>query len=390
MIIIIAVSNMVASLSTDMYLPALPTMSGYFHTSAKIMNLTLVGFFFFFAIGMLLFGPVSDKLGRKKILLTGVAIYGIASVGCALATSVEFLIFARVIEALGGGCMVAVTTALVKDQFSGNSQGTILAVAQVLGVVSPVLAPIIGAQLFRFFGWQSAFVVLAAISLMIFILCSLMAETLPVERRLTDKLIKSFTRLGVVMKNKKFTIFLISMITPQIGMMAYISTSSYIYETSFGLSTTAYSFFFAATALASVLGPIIYVFLRKKNVFTLSYWMFGFSIACGLVILVFGHRSPYVFAIAFAPFMMMAAASRPFSTTILLNQQKEDSGSASSLINFANSLTGTVGMAIITMIWTDYIKGIGILIVALAIFGFILCLILMKSYGRDSLTPKIY
>lgn len=388
MIAIITVSNMVASLSTDMYLPALPSMADYFDTTARVMNLTLIGFFFFFAIGMLIFGPISDKVGRKRILLGGIAVYALASLCCAFSVSVWMLIAARILQALGGGCMVAVTTAIVKDQFSGSAQGSVLAVAQVLSVLSPVLAPIVGAQVFKYLGWRANFIILSAIGCTLFIMCSLMNETLMPEKRLQDRLIMSFTRLGVVMKNTTFSTFLLAMITFQIPMMAYITTSSYIYVKAFGLTTTEYSFYFAVTALLSVLGPVMYVFFRNREAFSISFVMFGVTLACGAAIILGGQTSPVFFAAAFAPAMMMGAGSRPFSTTILLNQSSEDAGSASSLINFANSMAGTIGMTIITLIWNNYILGVGILLVMFALIGGSICLFMLKHDGRDSLNEK--
>jgi len=388
MIAIITVSNMVASLSTDMYLPALPSMADYFNTTARIMNLTMIGFFFFFAIGMLVFGPISDKLGRRGILLGGIAVYAVASIGCALSINVGMLILFRILQALGGGCMVAVTTAVVKDQFSGSAQGSVLAVAQVLSVLSPVLAPIIGAQVFRYLGWRANFIILSVIGIVLLIMCSQMNETLPLEKRLKDRLIMSFTRIGVVLKNTTFTTFLLAMITFQIPMMAYITTSSYIYVKAFGLTTTDYSFYFAVTALLSVLGPVMYVFLRNRDSFKLSFVMFGITLCCGAAIILFGTGSPVCFAAAFAPAMMMGAGSRPFSTTILLNLSTEDAGSASALINFANSMAGTLGMTIITVIWTDYVLGVGMLLAAASALGAAICLALLKQKGRGSLDKK--
>jgi len=388
MIAFVTLNNVVAPLSTDMYLPALPGMAVYFHTTAKVMNMTMVGFFFFFAIGMLIFGPVSDKLGRKRVLLAGITLYSVSCLCCAFSTSVMMLIISRIFQALGGGAMVSVSTALVKDQFTGRSQGSVLAASQVFGVLAPVLAPLIGAQLLRFFGWRATFVLLTIIAVFIIIMCCLMKETLPKENRLKENVIKSFSRLGVVLKNGTFATFLIAIVLTQIPMMAYITTSSYIYVKQFGLSTTIYSLFFAGNSLVSVIGPVLYVFLRNKKSSVLTYIIFGVSLACGILLLLFGDSSPWAFLLCFAPSMMAGAGARPFSTTILLNQQQEDSGSASALINFFNSLSGTLGMAVITMIWTDYIIGVGTLLIVTSIISIVMCICLFRVKGSHVLDKK--
>ena len=385
MIALVTFNNVVAPLSTDMYLPALPGMADYFHTTAKVMNYTMVGFFFFFAIGMLIFGPVSDKLGRKPVLLTGIIIYGAASLCCAFSQTVAMLILSRIFQALGGGSMVAVSTALVKDQFSGRSQGSVLAAAQVFGVLAPVMAPLIGAQVLRFFGWQMNFVILTVIAVFLIIMCCCMKETLKVENRLEGNVFKSFYRLGVVAKNSVFSTFMLAMVITQIPMMAYITTSSYIYVKHFGLSTTAYSLFFAANSLVSVIGPILYVVLKNKKAKMLTYVVIGITLISGILLLSLGNISPWAFVFCFAPSMMAGAGARPFSTTILLNLQKEDSGSASALLNFANSMSGTIGMALITAIWSNYITGVSILLIITAIVSLLLCISLFKIKGNDIL-----
>ena len=101
MVFFITLTNMFVPLSTDLYLPALPTMSQYFNVSGSLVNLTLVGFFFFFAVGTLLFGPLSDKYGRRIILLVGSGLYSLMSLTCALAPNVYVMIFARVFQGIG-------------------------------------------------------------------------------------------------------------------------------------------------------------------------------------------------------------------------------------------------------------------------------------------------
>lgn len=122
LIVLIAVMNMFVPLSIDLYLPALPTIGTEFAATPLMVNLTLVSFFFFFAVGILLFGPVSDKYGRRKILLLGIVLYTLASGLCAFAGSIYSLIAYRIVQALGAGGMVAVSMAVVKDAFYGTTK----------------------------------------------------------------------------------------------------------------------------------------------------------------------------------------------------------------------------------------------------------------------------
>ncbi len=202
LIILITVLNMTAPLTTDMYLPAVPTMAKLFNTSASILNLTLVGFFFFFAIGMLFFGPISDKYGRKNVLLIGLFIYMISSVLCALSTSIWQLIIFRIFEALGAGAMVVISTALIKDSFDGKIRNVILATVQSMAMFAPILAPVIGAFIVNFASWRVTFWVLAGISLLCIIATLLMKEVLEPEVRFQGEIWRSVGRLFLVAKIK--------------------------------------------------------------------------------------------------------------------------------------------------------------------------------------------
>ena len=386
MIALITMCNAIAPLSTDMYMPALPDMAAYFNTTDAVMNMTLVGFFLFFAIGMLVFGPVSDRIGRRPTMLGGITLYVLASVACGLAMNVWYLIGMRILQAIGAGSMVAVSTAIVKDQFRGQTQGTVLAIAQAFSVLGPVLAPLIGAQIYRFFSWRPDFFMQALITLAALILALLMRDPLPREQRLEGSVIETFGRLGKVLENPTFRRFLICMIMIQIRMMAYISASSYIYENQFGLSSTQYSLYFAATALASVLGPAVYIYVRRLNGYSVVFMIYGSCLLFGLLIFLFGHRAPVFFAACFAPIMITSSVSRPFGTAILLNLQRADTGSASSLSNFSFTLSGTVGMLLITSVWKDYILGISVLAIAAALAGGALCLRLRAKAGPAALS----
>lgn len=123
---LLLVTSLVSPLSLDMYTPAIPHMADYFATDEGTVNLTLTGYYLFFATGMLLFGPLSDKYGRKPIMLAGLALYAVGSVACAVASSVYALVGARVVQALGAGSVSAVGMAIVKDSFEADRREKIL------------------------------------------------------------------------------------------------------------------------------------------------------------------------------------------------------------------------------------------------------------------------
>ena len=183
LIVLLVITSLVTPLSLDMYTPAVPHMTEHFNTSESMVNLTLVGYFLFFAVGLLAFGPASDRYGRKPMLLAGILTYALASALCALSVDIVMLIATRILQALGAGAVSAVSTAVVKDAVVPERREALLSVVQVMFVVGPVLAPVAGALILQVADWRMTFWVLAGIGLLCAGLALLFDETLPSGER---------------------------------------------------------------------------------------------------------------------------------------------------------------------------------------------------------------
>ena len=362
LIFFITLMNMFIPLSTDLYLPALPTMSVALGVSTALTNLTLVSFFFFFAVGTLFWGPISDKYGRKPVLVVGTGLYVAASAVCALAPDVYVLIAARVMQGIAAGAIISVSMALIKDCFSGKQRETILAIVQSVGGLAPMIAPVLGGILLQFTNWRGSFVVLTVVGTVCLLLSLLYQETLDAAERYDGTVLGSLGRLVTVGKNAGFLVPCLIFSLYNLAFMGYIAMSSYIYVDFFGLSEQVYSYFFAANAALSLIGPMIYVkfFTRTNKRKFANVCCIGY-VLCGVLLLLLGHNAPVLFWLGFAPFSLLGTISRPFSTNILLEQQSGDTGSASSLINGVSTILGSVGMMTASM-WSDTIFGMGITI----------------------------
>lgn len=373
LIALLVIGSLVTPLSLDMYTPAVPHMTEHFNTTESMVNLTLVGYFLFFAVGLLAFGPMSDRYGRKPVLLVGILAYALASVLCALSDSIGMLIAMRVLQALGAGAVSAVSTAVVKDAVVPERREALLSVVQVMFVVGPVLAPVGGALILQVADWRMTFWVLAGIGLCCAVLALLFDETLPAEERYEGTVLGSVKQLGVVARNKGFSAFLGIVGLYNLPFMAYIAVGSYVYITFFGLTELEYSMYFAFAALLTAAGPFIWLIAsRFVSARRFTSILLVVSLAAGATMLIVGEMGPAPFCIAFLAFALAEAAVRPYSTNILLSQQDGDTGAASSLINFTHTAIGCVGMLIAVLPWPNYVVGVGVIIVgsmAIALVG---------------------
>ena len=379
LVLFITLMNMFIPLSTDLYLPALPSMSEVFGVPTALTNLTLVAFFFFYAVGTLFWGPMSDKYGRRKILIIGAALYAAASMVCALAPDVYVLIAARVVQGIGAGSITSVSMALIKDCYNGKTRESILAIVQTVSGLAPMLAPVVGAFLLRFTDWRGSFWLLTIAGAACLVLAILYQETLPKDEKYEGTVFGAIGRLFAGGKNLSFIVPCLLFSLYNLAFMGYISMSSYIYVEYFGLSEQTYSYFFAANAALSMVGPMAYVkFFSNANKKKFASVCFALYAVCGAAIVLVGGMHPVLFWLGFMPFSLVGTITRPFSTNIMLDQQTGDTGSASSLIGGVATVFGSVGM-VAASLFSNVVFGLGFIIFLSGVGSLLGWLLLMKS-----------
>ncbi|HOV86574.1 MAG TPA: multidrug effflux MFS transporter [Syntrophobacteraceae bacterium] len=360
LIALLAVLSAFVPLSTDLYLPALPRMGEYFGVSSALTNLTLVLFFISFSLCMLFWGPLSDKYGRRPTLLSGLAIYMLACAGCALSANIYMLLLCRVFQAVGGSAASAVATAMIKDVYEGRRRESVLSIVQSMVVISPTVAPVLGAFLLRLMSWRGLFWVLGLIGLLSFTGCLLLEETL--RTRFQGTVPQALCRLGAVLRNPGFSSLLLVFSMVSLASLAFIADSSYIYQDIFGLSAQTYSLYFALNAVGMLLGPILYLVLsRYYPRRSIVVACFGIMALAGLLVAAFGDAGPMFFALALLPATLMGSCVRPAGTFLLLEQHRGDAGAASSLINCFGLILGSLGMIIVSLAGSDLLFVLGMI-----------------------------
>ncbi|WP_027178448.1 Bcr/CflA family efflux MFS transporter [Maridesulfovibrio bastinii] len=361
-VFMLAVLGAFPPLSTDLYLPALPHMMGALNASQSAVNLSLSLFLIFFSFGILFWGPVSEKYGRKPILMSGLLLYIAGSAGCAMAVNVEMLIVSRIFQAFGGGAAEAVATAMVKDLYSGRKRERVLAVVMAMVVVAPVIAPVLGAFIFKFLSWRSIFWFLTFFACVAALMSSFLDETL--ATRYEGSVLHSLGRLGIVLKNPGFSSLLLNFSIVHLPLLAFIASSAFIYINGFGMNEQEYGLYFGFNAVGSLIGPLLFMrlskFVNSRTIITVSLSM---MLICGILLELFGPKSPIFFAAIMFVCTIGVSMMRPPSANILLSQQDGDTGSAASLINFTALFLGSIGMYLISLATENPIPVLGIMMI---------------------------
>ncbi|MFP5416928.1 MAG: multidrug effflux MFS transporter, partial [Actinomycetes bacterium] len=242
-------------ISLDLYLPSLPHIASDLSTSAAAAQLTLSGSLAGLAVGQLLAGPLSDRVGRRRPLLIGLAGFAVLSVLCALAPTIETLIVARIGQGLCGAAGVVIARAVVRDAFPDAHIAHVFSVLMLINGLAPVLAPLIGGGLLQIMPWRGLFGVLAGIGLTIGVLTSVvLPETLPPDRRHTGGLRATATAAREVCADRLFLAATAILALVSAALFTYISLSSFVLQTRFGLSASGFSAVFAVNSVGIMLG----------------------------------------------------------------------------------------------------------------------------------------
>ncbi|MBR5329623.1 MAG: MFS transporter [Firmicutes bacterium] len=365
-------------MACDMFLPAQPQIVEYFNTDAATLNLALSVYFVGSAVSVLVGGPLSDKFGRKPMLLLGVLMFTLFGFGCTFAPSVWFLIVCRGGASLGGGFMSAVTMAMVKDYLDIDLFQKAMAIIQSVIVLGPVVAPFLGSFMLMIGNWRWTLGAIAFLGVICVIITLCLPETLPKERRVNGGMLPAMKGLVEVGKDRNFSILLLIISFMCMPFFAFIAVCSYICMDFFGMTYIQYSVFYAGICLVSFTAPFVYLWLDKRfpsrNIL-MACFILLVTTTLGLVL--FGKISPIVLLLVFLPYTYAEGISRPLGMVLLLNQHDDTSGAASALTSFATSIIGTLGTVVATLHWGNYLDGLfwcftGCLVLALSLWGLLI------------------
>jgi DHA1 family bicyclomycin/chloramphenicol resistance-like MFS transporter len=255
---VLALLTALGPLSTDMYLPSLPAIAGDLGTSTAGAQLTLSAFLIGFAVGQFLYGPVSDRVGRRPVLLFGLGLFVLASLACTLAPTVEALVTARFVQALGASGPIVLARAIVRDLYEGPRAGRELSrMGSIMGLV-PALAPILGGLLHEAFGWRSTFAVCMAFGTVMAALVALrMPETVPSRSTEPLSFLAILRGFRALLDHPAYRTYVAFSSLAYGGLFAFISGSSFVLQGAYGLAELPYAFSFGFVVLGYIAGTTL-------------------------------------------------------------------------------------------------------------------------------------
>ncbi|HCD51181.1 MAG TPA: Bcr/CflA family drug resistance efflux transporter [Balneolaceae bacterium] len=357
-------------LSIDMYLPSLPHIAEDLNTSLGSVQFSLSAFFIGLASAQLLYGPFTDRVGRKVPLYVGMTIYFISSLVCAFAPNIETLIIARVFQALGSSAGVVVTRAIVSDLYDHREAARIYSVLILIMGAAPILAPLLGGQIAITLGWRYIFIILAAISLICLIgIIFLLTETHVKPDHPNRKILRTYRN---ILTHRKFLRNTFAGGIVQSGLFAYVTGSSYVFIELFDVPPEHFGYVFGTNAFGLILfSQINGRILKSRNPDQVLKVVFPAVAIIGLIVIIAGFLATELYQIWIPIFFFMSCLGMTFPNTTAeaLSEERANSGSASALMGTIQYGLGASISAVMSLFHTDSALPMALVMGATAFIG---------------------
>ncbi|ELF6739896.1 multidrug effflux MFS transporter [Campylobacter upsaliensis] len=351
LIFILALMSSIAPLSTDMYLPALSQVKQSFETSEFLTQLSLASFFIAFALGQLIYGPLSDVFGRKIPALVGIFIFMLSSLFCVIIDNIYVFIILRFFEALGGCAGVVIARAIVNDLFELKEAASIFALMMVFSALAPMLSPSFGGFLIEYFSWHSIFATLFGLGILLFLLIFFaLKESAPHLKRQKFSHKETLKSYRFVLKDKPFILYVSCASLVLAAMFAYITGSSFVFINFFGLSERDFGLLFGLNAL----GFVIFANINAKMVQKIPsekilFYALIIMLISTLILFVNSLIKPnfWLFELSIFTSIALLGFIAPNTTTLAMARFKDHSGTASAVLGTSQfALAGVISFIV--------------------------------------------
>ncbi|MEV0263947.1 multidrug effflux MFS transporter [Streptomyces sp. NPDC050617] len=342
-------------LSMDMYLPALPEVTDALHSPAATVQLTLTACLVGMALGQLVVGPMSDKWGRRRPLLTGMAIYILATAVCAVAPTAPLLIGFRLVQGLAGAAGIVIARAVVRDLYDGIAMARFFSTLMLISGVAPVVAPLIGGQILRLTDWRGVFVLLTVIGILLtLVVWRWLHETLPPERRHAGGLGDALRTMRSLLADRVFAGYTLAGGLAFGALFAYISASPFVVQDIYGASPQTFSLLFGINSIGLVAvgqlnGKVLVGRVSLDKALAVGLTVITLASVALLLMTsgVFGE--PGLAPIAVGLFVLMSAMglAMPNTNAQALMRSRDAAGSASALLGTSTFLLGAIASPLV-------------------------------------------
>ena len=357
LLIVLVLGGLTATppLAMDMYLPSLPEVTRSLHAPAATVQLTLTACLAGMALGQLAVGPMSDKWGRRRPLLTGLAIYIVATALCVIAPNVESLIAFRLAQGLAGAAGIVIARAVVRDLYDGVAMARFFSTLMLVSGVAPIVAPLVGGQILRVTDWRGVFVALTAVGILLTALVwRRLPETLAPADRHAGGTAEALRSMRALLTDLPFTGYMLTGGFAFAALFAYISASPFVIQEIYGASPQTFSLLFGVNSVGLVVvgqinGKLLVGRVSMDKV-----------LAAGLAVVVLASTALLLMAtgafgevglvpVAAALFVLMSAmgVTMPNAQTLALMRTRHSAGSASALLGTSSFLIGAVASPLV-------------------------------------------
>ncbi len=380
--IVLGLLTIFGPISMDLYLPVLPALTAELQSTTSVAQLTITACLLGLAIGQVVAGPLSDRLGRRTPLLIGVVAYTLTSALCAVSPTIETLIIARFVQGLAGAVGIVIAQAAGRDVYSGGKLLRYYGRLTVLGGLAAIIGPVIGGQLARVTDWRGVFLFLSGVGVAVLVASLVIfKETLPANRRVTggfSHTLKDFRRL---LADRVFVGAVLITGFTYSAIFAYLSGATYILQGMYGLSPQGYSFAFGLNSLGFMVFGFISGGLSER-------WSERGTLTVGLIMTAAGALGLLATALLHLPLMAIVlslftmvsgvAVTSPPATSLALKDYPDIAGTASSLLGLARYAFGGVAAPLVGIGGANDAVPFGIVAAASAAAA-VLCLALVKG-----------
>ncbi len=377
------------AMSIDINLPAVPATAAALGASLTTAQWTVPSFFLGFAIGQAFYGSFSDRYGRKPMLILGICLYLLGTLGCALAPSIEMLLAMRVLQGIGGGAGPVLGRAIVRDLFEGPAMARIMSFTMAVFILAPIIAPSIGALILEFAPWQAIFVFLGIYGLIVLAAAQfLLAESLREPDPQATGAARMIGAYRIVLTTRDSLLFGGIALFALSGLVTYLSTSPAIFMDAFALSARQYGFVFAAIACCVSVGSLLNTRLIARwplETVIRSAALLGLaSTMLGLVLTLAGVLGVITVMPFFAGFFFAFSLIVPNAMSLAMKPFRRMAGAASAAIGVIQAVIPALIGALTALAYNSTATPT-FLAMALLCLG---CILLLMVHDRRSPVPQ--